>query len=136
MKYNFYELKKRPKKQELPLDVNEPPEVIAKKLGGDKLLAALLKMKKLRLYGKVLHFNNKTNSVDGWFNFLSGMCTQYFFNELFDGGHPEKKLDIDKDGAIIIQRSLHNENLLMFRPRNDKEGNGDRYENDQQQTNA
>lgn len=108
MKYSFYALRKTPRNERLPEDVNKPVEDYAKRLGGDDLLAQIVCMREKRLYGDVLHIEPQKKVVDGQFTFQDGMCTRFKLNQYFG----EK---------IIVQRSIHNANLSMGKQKDSDE---------------
>jgi hypothetical protein len=125
MKYNFYEIRKTPRNEPLPADINEPVESIAKRLGGDRLVGALAKMRGERLYGEVFHLNKLTGAIDGQFVMRDGICIRYNLIEKFDEKDPNKKPPIDQNGDVIIHRSIYNPNVLLSKPRGYKNGPDD-----------
>src|SRR4030042_1989212 len=110
MKYNFYEFLEKPRKEALPENINEPTETLAQKVGGENLLAACKKMRLERLFGDVIHIDKAKNVADAKFTFNKGICKRAVLMEV----HGDD---------IVIQRSIHNSNLLMSKKEFSNENN-------------
>lgn len=72
-KYQFKELKKRPKNVALPSDCNEVAFSIAEKLKDEELKTAIREAQEKRWFGTLYNFDNESN-VRVSFEFCSGIC--------------------------------------------------------------
>src|SRR4030042_1214687 len=80
------------------------------KVGGENLLAACKKMRLERLFGDVIHIDKAKNVADAKFTFNKGICKRAVLMEV----HGDD---------IVIQRSIHNSNLLMSKKEFSNENN-------------
>jgi hypothetical protein len=110
MKYNFYEYLEKPRKEALPEDINEPTEKLAEMVGGETLLAACKKMRMERLFGDVIHIDKINNVADAKFTFNKGICKRAVLMETLGDD-------------VVVQRSIHNSNLLMSKKELSNESN-------------
>lgn len=100
MKYCFHDLKRRPRNQELPADVNEDAEAICKRVSDDTALAELAAAKEKRLYEDISCYDKSGRAIAKFF-VQAGIVPSY------------KLIKYREDGKILFERSVINERVTM-----------------------
>lgn len=107
-KYSFYEKKNSPRSQPLPVDINEPAELLCKRVGDKQALDTLNDGKENRFHQDVCCYHSETKKLVATFKQHYGIVQNYRLRKYRD------------DGKLLYDRNIINTKVDMKKPKDNK----------------